>query len=375
MGTVILLIFPFLGLKIKEINFTNIKYFFCNKLYLSIHLLLLWSLITLIWAADKNIYDLLRIFSTIYLSILFFYSVKKLNTKESKILIYVICYTLLFLLITLIFEAISNSAIHKIIRPSDTIPRDGEWVPYIEILSARGTSILASFSILSAILIIQITKRKTLGVLYIVLSTVTCILMPMQASLLSVCVGAIIFLISNYYPKLTIRIIFFGLIFGTFLAPWVSQKLINEKTDFIESIEIDRGLKQRLIIWGYSSKLIAEKPIIGHGFDSSRYLSTKSGYYNNTNWSNLPLHPHNLWLQIWLELGLVGVLVFCAFLFSIYQSILRYNFSTLDICLINSSIASITVLSLVSFGVWQFWWISSIGILFGCINIKLNIKK
>tara|TARA_B100000073_G_C23711361_1_gene564358 strand:- start:234 stop:1475 length:1242 start_codon:yes stop_codon:yes gene_type:complete len=374
-GTVILLIIPLLGIKSNTLNINNIKYFFSNRLFLCIHLLFFWSYISLIWSNSDSLFDLLRIFTTIYLAIFFIKSVEVLNAKQVNIILNVLCGSLIFILLILLFEVVTNSSIHRLIRPYDTIPRDGEWVPYIKIISARGTSILSCFSILSAVLISIIFKNKFLGVSYLIISIIICSNLPMQASLLSVIMSTIIFLISLRFCKRIIKLIFCGLIFGTLTFPFVMNSFdFTHNYDNI-NIELNRSLKQRLIIWDYTSKLIDKKLFFGYGFDSSRYLAKEAELYKNTNWSKLPLHPHNLWLQIWLELGLIGAIIFCVFLFNIYKSIIKYNLSILDMSLINASLVSVSTLSLISFGIWQFWWISTISILVGCIKIKTKNQE
>lgn len=54
-------------------------------------------------------------------------------------------------------------------------------------------------------------------------------------------------------------------------------------------------------IWRFSLDGIYEKPIRGHGLG---YFKIASARQNNGEWK----HPHNLFLEIWLELGLLGLL-------------------------------------------------------------------
>ena len=58
---------------------------------------------------------------------------------------------------------------------------------------------------------------------------------------------------------------------------------------------------RRNAIWEFSLNGIGEKPIGGHGLG---YFKMASARQNNGDWK----HPHNLFLEIWLELGLLGLL-------------------------------------------------------------------
>ena len=79
-----------------------------------------------------------------------------------------------------------------------------------------------------------------------------------------------------------------------------------EKTEF--------SMGSRFTFWGYSLKLIAEKPLLGHGTGSfakeygriarSEHLTAKN--------------PHNEFLMISVQLGLLGLLIYLGFLASQY---------------------------------------------------------
>ena len=77
--------------------------------------------------------------------------------------------------------------------------------------------------------------------------------------------------------------------------------------------------------------------------------------------SAIPLHPHNSILQVWLELGVLGIFLFYIFLYNIINQIY-------EIKKINSKYAAFSLVSLFqifligqfSYGFWQTWWISII---------------
>ena len=72
------------------------------------------------------------------------------------------------------------------------------------------------------------------------------------------------------------------------------------------------------MIWNTTYKHIKDKPIFGHGLDSTRALYSHedrifpkvimkaTGESKKIIAEPIPLHPHNAILQVWLELGVVG---------------------------------------------------------------------
>lgn len=69
-----------------------------------------------------------------------------------------------------------------------------------------------------------------------------------------------------------------------------------------------------------SINLISEKPLLGHGFGSYGYVTLGQ---------DIRSYPHNSVLEVWLELGFLGVVTFFTFIFfHFYQCIYRYDFNT-----------------------------------------------
>lgn len=104
----------------------------------------------------------------------------------------------------------------------------------------------------------------------------------------------------------------------------------------------------RTEIWSAAAARILEHPFRGAGLDASRSFGT-----------SIPLHPHNGALQLWLELGVVGVLIACAFWLLLSRRIARVAQARPAAGQVAAATyaAYFTVGSL-SFGVWQEWWLA-----------------
>ena len=133
----------------------------------------------------------------------------------------------------------------------------------------------------------------------------------------------------------------------------------------------------RLIIWSYVKEKILEKPFIGHGFFSSRNIANKlRKTQSGTKYQLIPLHPHNSILQIWLELGVLGIIIFFSFIKLILNKIYYY-------VQINRSVATIAFITFfqvftigqISFGLWQSWWLAVILITFILYKFVFNCFK
>jgi O-antigen ligase len=103
----------------------------------------------------------------------------------------------------------------------------------------------------------------------------------------------------------------------------------------------------RLHIWGFVAQRWAEHPLRGAGLDASRTFPDQ-----------VPLHPHNGPLQLGFELGLPGAMLGALFWLWLWRRI--GDCADRDRLFGATAAATATVyfvISSVSFGLWQEWWL------------------
>ena len=71
----------------------------------------------------------------------------------------------------------------------------------------------------------------------------------------------------------------------------------------------------------------------------------------------MPLHPHNLALQIWLELGFPGV-VLLGILLLLPLRLTRAGFDREASAIACGQFAAAFIISSFSYGAWQSWWLA-----------------
>lgn len=104
----------------------------------------------------------------------------------------------------------------------------------------------------------------------------------------------------------------------------------------------------RLDIWRFAVDRILEQPFFGWGLDASRSFP-----------DNIELHPHNGALQLWLELGAVGVALGATFWAWLFLKIART--AERDRTMVAAAAATASVYLTIgglSFGLWQEWWLA-----------------
>ncbi len=133
----------------------------------------------------------------------------------------------------------------------------------------------------------------------------------------------------------------------------------------------------RLHIWRFTAERIAEAPVLGWGMDASRRIpggDTKLPGGGNV----MGLHPHNASLQIWLELGAVGALLWAVLLAGLWFRAGALGRRSERAVATGLLLAGLTVANL-SFGIWQTWWLVALslgGIMFAlAMRLRPDPKK
>jgi exopolysaccharide production protein ExoQ len=126
-----------------------------------------------------------------------------------------------------------------------------------------------------------------------------------------------------FAPKIT-RWTLMGLVVCglVFVVP-VSLNLLNLPKQVEENLF--SSANHRVKIWYYTAHHVLEKPIFGHGIDSSGHTLTTTG---PEGMPNIPpgtrvisAHPHNVFLQFWMDFGLVGVILWGALLLKLVHAL------------------------------------------------------
>ncbi len=117
--------------------------------------------------------------------------------------------------------------------------------------------------------------------------------------------------------------------------------------------------RHRVEIWDFSLQRIAEKSLLGWGFDGSRHIAARYPDVSDFGWDIIPLHPHSAPLQIMLELGAVGAVLALALLW-----LLAVRLDALPLLhartLAQALFVAAAAIGCVAFGLWQNWWLALI---------------
>lgn len=115
-------------------------------------------------------------------------------------------------------------------------------------------------------------------------------------------------------------------------------------------------------IWTRYAWLVVERPVLGHGMEAGHVAATMmAGTLDPGDLSLLDFgHPHNFALQVWFELGLIGV-AFAVVLLAFAARALGTAPASLRPAAIATA-AAVWAVAFVSHGAWQAWWWCLVGL-------------
>jgi len=137
---------------------------------------------------------------------------------------------------------------------------------------------------------------------------------------------------------------------------------ISEKNEVLPT-----SAKHRLFIWNFVAKNSKEYPLLGIGFNSSKKFPVTDSQIIELFGQKLhplPLHPHNNILQVYFELGAIGLILYLS-LACKYLLIIGKNYKTTSsrdkdlICSLYACFSVYFIIAMISYNVWQSWWLFS----------------
>ena len=204
----------------------------------------------------------------------------------------------------------------------------------------------------------------------LVLGAGVLIALPGETARLATIAGLAAALLSLAAPRLVPKLVGAGVAVLILLMP-----LLVAFIPQIPSAGLPPSAVHRLVIWDFAAARIAEKPLAGWGLEASRAMPggraqpdaatldrlnitapAQRAFLVSPHVEVMPLHPHNGALQLWLELGGIGALIGAALMLALGFAAARSAAPAVGA----GMLASAAVTGMLSFGLWQAWWVASL---------------
>ena len=334
----------------------------------------LWALFSSLWSADpvSSIIGSAKLFGNIFSGWLLFVTIKSLSIEEANLVRKFLSMGFFLAICIVVFEILLGAPIFS------TIKGQGYYVDRVRIEQFSDISWLNSVMVVLSLFIWPVSiglYKKIIGSsikIYpfliiisgfstiIILSTVTSFYSGIVAIMCGLLASFIIFIFGRRAALLSILVI----AAVSLVLPFgfnVSQSPISQINSVID---LPTSAEHRIGIWKFTSDKVLENPILGWGMNASKNIPGGKSYLFAEDGAQygraLPLHPHNVLLQIWLELGLIGIVLFvtiCVFIIMISVNRLSLRFES---AMMFGQFITILGISNLSFGMWQAWWLAAI---------------
>ena len=144
----------------------------------------------------------------------------------------------------------------------------------------------------------------------------------------------------------------------TLLSPFLFINLLA----WVQPIsgDIPPSVLDRIEIWHHSATMVLDAPLFGHGIGVIRHLPLPVDPVIPYQYLvKPPTHPHDAAIQLWLELGGVGLVIFAIIVWLAIRTV-RVLQSPWQAAAIGAG-AAIVFTAMVSYGLWQETWLGIIG--------------
>jgi O-antigen ligase len=330
-------------------------------------------LISCFWAINPvaSLVSFIRTFSIVFVSYLLITNAKIL---EKKISIHKqhLTASMSLAMILFFFEVLTGGVVSSLVR---TFAQDKESSDFYLHYMDRGCSVLAMLLWVAIVRILH-SKKEILAVALYAFMFIAFDVSDSLAAFVGIVVSGIVFLLTRYSFFKKPMILSLILVVGSVLFIALTLTL-NPHQIAGQAKDLPISAKHRLFIWDFASDKAMERPIFGFGHGASRQIEAQEDEvisYQGYELDPLPTHPHNNLVQIFLENGVVGLLLYLALMVKYLFSWHRFSKNSPSLMAAGySCFASFFVISMISFNMWQSWWLASF--LFAALMMVMSRKE
>lgn len=260
----------------------------------------------------------------------------------------------------LVIEGLTGGFLRALLPPDGAEPRGVRDA----IALGRGVTALAP-ALFSAAALAAMLKGKRAGLTVIALGFLAALTNDVTANVTALVVGGVMAGFALAAPKLALQICGWLLLVLLFGAPLMAFLPVEAIFAQFGGIAPPSWL-HRVAVWQSISAHIPEAMPFGAGADYARVWKETAPMIDVpgavTPLSLMPTHPHNVFLQIWLELGLVGVLSIAAFIFCGLRALTQVNPRNGVAVAVSGALGAIAVSMFVEGSLWQVWRLAAMAL-------------
>ncbi len=253
----------------------------------------------------------------------------------------------------LLFEGVTDGFLRSVLPPKDLTP--GGWRDVTAL--GRGVTSLAP-ALFPAAAIAAMLRGKWIGVGIIAVGLLAASSNLVTANAGAIMVGVVAAALALMAPNRAVTIAGWTILIVLFLTPLLAFLPVEYIFQKFGGVAPASWL-HRVAIWQAAGAQIPDGLPFGYGADYARIwketAATVAVPGAPFELSIMPTHPHNVILQVWLELGLPGVIAIAAFIFFGLRILRQVSLPPVITAGLIGALAAIMVSMLIEGSIWQVW--------------------
>lgn len=200
----------------------------------------------------------------------------------------------------------------------------------------------------------QTTWRVVVAIVFVAVSAIAVAFSVHQTSMLALPAGALAFALVQRWPGPARRAI--PVLWCLCFIAVVPAALLAARVGLHEAPWLFDSARDRVVIWSHTASLVERSPVLGVGLRSTRQVEGPRAEGLGESDQFVPRtsrHAHNMYLQAWFELGLVGVVLLAAAGLAVLRRLSALPARAQPYAY--AQFVSYMVIAGLSWGMWQSW--------------------
>lgn len=295
------------------------------------------------------------LFSSIYL-----YKISQNKKKNFFFAIYILFITTIIMESITIFNITNHMDILLYIKENIIRPQSNNY-HLREIFTS---------AIMPLNLLLYYYKPTKIKGLFIIISFIGILASTSRTAILATLISITIYILIKNRFKLfnkDILLFSFAILFASsisfYISPEIKQRVESFQTTFTSKGDMMSGRYQ---VYQKAYEIFLQSPIVGNGIKSANYLSQSNKFIE------IAKHPHNIWLEILMDTGVIGLFGFLIFIFFLLHSAFT---ATSNSYIIKATIwATLSSIFLSSLSSWSIWSGNHIGSIIVILILVYSLK-
>lgn len=215
--------------------------------------------------------------------------------------------------------------------------------------------------------------RWIAGLVFILASTV--ILLSAHATSKAALVGgALVFILARVWPRWSERILRFTWVAACLAV--IPMALALHRGNLHTAPWVQPSMQHRIVIWNHTAEMTLNAPILGIGAGMTYELfGTQGGDDVTEKYDPRVPHAHNVYLQTWFELGVIGAALLTLVGLAVLERIRRLGPHVAPYA--QATFACGAIIASSSYGIWQEWFLAmyAFAVVLFAIAVRTVIHK